>query len=437
MRGTTAAVAVAGLSACAWAQPVPRSSLNHDVYVSDTGVDTVYICRDLNGDGDAGDTGETKVFFDNSNVVFFSGSGAVFTIGVAADGRVFVGDGDTDSLYALRDLNDDGDALDEGEAVLFFATASTLQLYQSPGGVAFGENGVVYASTAGGGTTLTADYVYRLQDLNADGDADDPFEYSVFIDLGTLVAGSSCFDLATSGNKLLLVDTRGGADDVIFVAEDVDSSGTIDASELREFYSTARVLGPAIGTGIAVDGEDVYVVDSASSIPVQKVWRLRDLDGSGLIDLPAEVTEVWSEAMVPPGVSLGSAFDLALGPPGVLGLVSSGSDLQDNVLVLSDLNGDGDFMDAGETSALVVGNGTGVFADNARAIAFGVTPGAPCDPDLNQDGNVDQDDVAYLINVVAGGENPSGIDPDFDRDGNVDQGDVTALISVVAGGGCP
>jgi len=61
----------------------------------------------------------------------------------------------------------------------------------------------------------------------------------------------------------------------------------------------------------------------------------------------------------------------------------------------------------------------------------------PCDPDLNQDGNVDQDDVSYLINVVGGGENPSGIDPDFNQDGNVDQDDVAALINSVGGGGCP
>ncbi|MCC6951815.1 MAG: hypothetical protein IT433_10265 [Phycisphaerales bacterium] len=61
----------------------------------------------------------------------------------------------------------------------------------------------------------------------------------------------------------------------------------------------------------------------------------------------------------------------------------------------------------------------------------------PCDPDLNQDGNVDQDDVLYLINVVGGGNNDTGIDPDFNQDGNVDQDDVTALINTVGGGGCP
>ncbi|MFA6044135.1 MAG: alpha-amylase family glycosyl hydrolase [Phycisphaerales bacterium] len=62
---------------------------------------------------------------------------------------------------------------------------------------------------------------------------------------------------------------------------------------------------------------------------------------------------------------------------------------------------------------------------------------SPCDPDVNQDGNADQGDVDYLINVVAGGDNPSNIDPDFNQDGNVDQGDVDSLIDVVAGGDCP
>jgi hypothetical protein len=62
---------------------------------------------------------------------------------------------------------------------------------------------------------------------------------------------------------------------------------------------------------------------------------------------------------------------------------------------------------------------------------------APCNPDYNADGNVDQDDVSYLINVIGGGENPTGIDPDFNGDGNADQDDNSSLINVVAGGNCP
>ena len=69
--------------------------------------------------------------------------------------------------------------------------------------------------------------------------------------------------------------------------------------------------------------------------------------------------------------------------------------------------------------------------------ATGTLAAPPCDPDMNQDGNADQGDIDYLINVVAGGENPTGVDPDFNRDGNADQGDIDALLNVVAGGACP
>ncbi|MCC6951811.1 MAG: hypothetical protein IT433_10245, partial [Phycisphaerales bacterium] len=88
------------------------------------------------------------------------------------------------------------------------------------------------------------------------------------------------------------------------------------------------------------------------------------------------------------------------------------------------------------TLTLRVTDSLGATDDDTVAIT--VNAGGPsCDPDLNQDGNVDQDDIAYLINVVGGGENPTGIDPDFNQDGNVDQDDIAALINTVGGGGCP
>jgi glucose/arabinose dehydrogenase len=60
-----------------------------------------------------------------------------------------------------------------------------------------------------------------------------------------------------------------------------------------------------------------------------------------------------------------------------------------------------------------------------------------CDRDYTRDGNYDQDDVAYLINILAGGANPNNMSPDFNRDGNADQDDAAALIDAIAGGGCP
>ncbi len=63
--------------------------------------------------------------------------------------------------------------------------------------------------------------------------------------------------------------------------------------------------------------------------------------------------------------------------------------------------------------------------------------GCPCDPDFNQDGNVDQDDIACLAQVIAGDPSCSDRDPDFNQDGNVDQDDLDALAQVVGGASCP
>lgn len=57
--------------------------------------------------------------------------------------------------------------------------------------------------------------------------------------------------------------------------------------------------------------------------------------------------------------------------------------------------------------------------------------------DYNVDGNNDQGDIDYLINVIAGGDNPGHVPPDFNYDGNTDQGDIDALLNAIAGGGCP
>jgi hypothetical protein len=58
------------------------------------------------------------------------------------------------------------------------------------------------------------------------------------------------------------------------------------------------------------------------------------------------------------------------------------------------------------------------------------------DPDFNGDGNVDQDDIACLQQVVAGNSGCSESDADLNGDGNVDQDDIDYLAQVIAGGPC-
>jgi hypothetical protein len=91
---------------------------------------------------------------------------------------------------------------------------------------------------------------------------------------------------------------------------------------------------------------------------------------------------------------------------------------------------------ASRTFRCVLGNACQTATGNPVMVVADDCP-PPCDPDYNQDGAADQDDVAYLVNVLAGGPNPTGRDPDFNGDGNVDQDDYMALVNVIAGGACP
>ena len=84
---------------------------------------------------------------------------------------------------------------------------------------------------------------------------------------------------------------------------------------------------------------------------------------------------------------------------------------------------------AGRTNNLWRGPSIVIFASPSG--------GTGCEPDFNQDGNVDQDDIACLAQVVAGDASCSDLDPDFNGDGNVDQDDIDALAQVVAGSPCP
>lgn len=59
-----------------------------------------------------------------------------------------------------------------------------------------------------------------------------------------------------------------------------------------------------------------------------------------------------------------------------------------------------------------------------------------CQIDVNDDGNIDQDDVSCIKNVVTGNPGCEGVDPDVNFDGNVDQDDVAAVINATAGGPC-
>jgi hypothetical protein len=341
--------------------------------LGDQGKDAIIHLRDLNGDGDAADMGERISFFDASNLSGLPNpAGNVFAIHQAADGKVYAGDGDTDSVYVLRDINQDGDANDVGEARTWFSAANAAGLpLVTPNGVSTGPDGAVYVVNAGVISGPVDDVIYRTVDLNKDGDANDSGEATVWLDLQTLNLKSSAFDLSFDGAVAYLADTTGTDLDTIYRIEDSNSNNKIELSEVKTFIADGNPFGVPVDFAIAAEGGSVYTWEFTKTGDTSRVFRLTDLNLSGTIDNAAEAVEVWNTSKLPAGFDNSVGFSIAAAENGDLAITSNGGAAnQRNVVRLTDLNGDGDYMDNGETIIAASNALDPAFGDRPRSLSF-------------------------------------------------------------------
>lgn len=326
----------------------------HPLLLGDLRAGQVNLYLDLNGDGDSADAGEEHVFFDGSSVGLESVS--VFSI-AGKSGVHYAGDGSSDTVYRLHDANKNGTANDAGEATVWFSkdNAEGRSLH-TPNGMAIGNDGAVYVVEADVLSDSSGDYVYRTQDLNGDGDANDAGESSVWLDLTALNKNSSPFEISFDGDTAYIIDTVGGDDNVIYKARDVDGSGAVEANEVTTLISEGNPYGGPVDFAMtAVDGA-VYALEMFNYSAAAKLFGYRDLDGSGAIDAAGEAVEVWNTDLLPKGFGFDFGFDLAHADDGTLALVSNGLNAETTgIFTLFDLNGDGDFLDEGETTVSVSG----------------------------------------------------------------------------------
>lgn len=196
------------------------------------------------------------------------------------------------------------------------------------------------------------------------------------------------------------------------------------------------VTGPGRGSKFFAGGPDALFSTASQDISLQAIAGDVDsggvgydlgawLGGYGSQDDSASVTLLFNDSQ---GQSLGTA--------GIQGPFATERQFSTKLVWLVDSG----FVPVGTRSITIVismARTTGTYNDG-YADGVSLRLSAPvCDPDYDQSGVGDQSDVDYLINVVSGGDNPTGRDPDFNRDGNPDQGDVDALVNVIAGGVCP
>ena len=352
------------LAAGGWlaTQPAQAASFN-GLYVGDQTLDAIYLTQDTNQNGDANDPGEINLFFDGTNASgLASPTSSVFTLLQGSQDFLYYGDGGTDSVYRLWDRNQDGDALDAGEANVWFSAdnANGFPLL-TPNGLAQGSDGAIYIVEADTVGTPNGDFVYRTEDLNGDGDANDAGESSVWLDLKALNPNSSPFEITFIGDVAYIIDSVGFDTNVIYRAEDLDGSGAIAADEVTILIDETRA---PVDFALASDGNSLFTVELLDFAGPQSVFRIED-------GATALATEVWNSTVLPDEFSLFAAFSIAAGPGGELAITSNGGDPnEDTVFRLLDLNGDGDYFDDGETVVYASRALNGLFPERPRAVAY-------------------------------------------------------------------
>jgi Ca2+-binding RTX toxin-like protein len=364
---------------------VPKSYPISFLY-GDFSLEAVYLARDLNRDGDLRDRGELTVFFDETNASGLAApSGTVLDLTHAPGGAVFYGDNPTDSVYRLRDRNGDGDAQDAGEASVWFSAGGNAAGFTMPtaNGIAAGPDGAIYIVNAGTVSGPSADVVYRTIDRNRDGDAQDAGEARVWLDLQTLNPSSSPFEISFTGEIAWITDTNGGTPDTIYRAVDANRNGVIDPGEVTTFIGDDGPLGVNVDFPHDSLGETVYAAEFAKSGGNNFLYALTDRDGSGQIDQKSEAKLVWEASHLPDGYAVSTIAGVdAVADGSILLSANGGTAEQDQLIRLLDRNGDGDFLDDGETSVLAARSDGALEVDRVRPVQDYHGPDDPTQPDL-------------------------------------------------------
>lgn len=329
------------------------SRVQNGILVGDQRLDQLLLLQDIDGDGTASGSGETIVFFDETNASGLTlPTNNVFTVHQASDKSVYVGDGTADAVFKLNDKNNDGDAQDEGEAQVWFSEDNAAGFSTiTPNGIYEGADGAIYVTNAGTSST-PQDAIYRTVDLNGDGDANDAGEATLWLDVQTVIDTAVPFDISFDGNVAYLNDLTGAATDAIYRIEDKNGDGSIQEDEVQTFISDDMNFGAPvdIANATSVDGSLYTLTWFPASGEISKLYRLTDLDGSGQIDDQSEAVEVWNASAMPEGFGAEIGFSVAADEDGNLSLTANTFSGVNSVVRLSDLNGDGDYLDAGETS---------------------------------------------------------------------------------------
>jgi hypothetical protein len=408
------------------------------VLVTDRTNDRIWLLTDTNDNGVIDEPDEVRLFFSAANAAGTPGPLNPNTIGARADGLVVFGDQDDTRrmIISLRDLNCDGDAMDEGESMILVGPGNASGVsFAFPTGIAFDPAGRLYVVNAG--NAFGNDGIYRVQDLNNDGDAMDEGEVTDYVTVGAFGPGNGAYSpqeiVFGAGGVLYLRNSSSGLHGV-YACRDLDENGRADdAGEFSLVFGAGNASGHTPSAGFAIDldvnGQDL-LYHSLGTGSADQILRLRDLDGDGSFQGINEGVLAFSTTE-----SGFTSIDVTVLPDGTV-LFSDNSGLR--IIALRDLDGDGLFNSAGERTTAFANSAAMLGAVRSMAVYHFPSCAPVCDADVNCDGSTDGFDVEVMEQAVGGDtSNFCQGDPDFNRDGSVDGFDVESVEQVVGGAPCP
>ena len=315
------------------------SSSADSVFVLDPASRTIIRLRDENGDFDALDFGEVIAFAELP-----AGPVGPTAIVTAGESALFATDSGCGCVCAVRDLNDDGDALDFSEVLI---VAVGLALPQS---IAVRPDGAMLVAQQ----SLQAP-VRILEDRNADGDHLDFAEnisYAENLAAGMAVSAMSTelsFLLRPSDGTLQLLDDLTGDNDVL------------DFAEVRLFAE-----GLSLASALAATAAEAFVARTGAA---GGIWRVRDLNVDG------------------DALDFGEVLMVASGFADIRGLALRSAAVP---CMKGDVDANG-AVNTADVSPLV-------------NVLLGITiPADPCPSDVNDDGLLDGHDVqAFVVELMGG-----------------------------------
>jgi hypothetical protein len=400
-----ALAAVAGLAA-------PICASGPAIIITDRAANSLWILHDRDNNGIIDEPGEVIRFFGPGAASAVPNIDNPNTIAARTDGLVAVGDQIHRNVYLMKDHNRAGGAMHPQEAWIGVDIANASgHSFAFPTGAAFDPEGTLYITNAG--NSFGPDAIYRLEDLSGDGTFQGPGEVTVYVGEGAFGPGNGpyvpyeiFFDPSTTPTVGYVRNTGAGLHGVYrFV--DLNANGRADdPGEFTIFFDVNNASGLPATAGFPIEpdrarpripgvrGISMYYMQTVSNPTRRQFIRLTDLNDDGDAQDAGEAVLVYetSETGFTP-------IDFISLPDGRV-FVSDNS--AKKVWVFEDLDNDGLFNSPGERREFF-SNSFSMVGDIRAMDIYPVLCPANCD-DSTVEPTLNIDDFTCFINKFALGD---------------------------------